>query len=708
MVFVALRKRHSSTYMSFSRSNGGRYGALAPSAALIAVFYIFLSFLEVKESHACGSIGSPDSLTPAGTDFLLCFEQNEQDGLSDDEVYQEIYVATLGQPATVTITTRGTSSYVRTITLAAREAHTVRIPVTVESVINTSELADDRVFRVTSSAPIVCYGLNHKEYSADAFAALPKSIAGLEFRVMSYHTSVSDPQPIHRPSQFAVAAFEDNTTVTIIPSAETRSGNQPGVPFKIVLEAGQCVQVQGRPLVEKLDMTGTIVRSDKLVTVYGSHVRTEIPSLDIFDPAGSSRDHLTESLPPVNNWGRKFVVSDYLFPGSDYPDVVRVLSLNANTQVKINGTLWKTLGENQFADSLYKGYLTIEADGPVLVGSFAHSSQRINDPSKHGDPFFMIVPPLEQSFNDFTFMSSPTSAYPQHFAVIVTEISGKDNVSVDGSLQSPLLFTDLPKFSDGSQYAITRLSVTEGAHNVTTSNPYEKGIVVMAYGFGFIDSYGYTAGSLFKPTSSLVQLPDEKRAPIGSKKNAVTVRNMLPHPIWFDSSRIVLRGENAANYKVTLREDLIFKICEMSSKEELTLHLDVTPKLTEPLEGELLVYTHTPLWTDLKASKISFRLLPESAASVEDARATSVKMDISPSPATRNAQLSFMLEERGEGVVSLFDATGRLVMQLAPQMFYGGPNSVDIDVSELTSGMYNVELQIPSRSVVARQKLIVQ
>lgn len=683
-----------------------RTGSFLPRAftfrSAVVTGALAVSLFFASESNAqCLDLRDADSLTNAGTEFLLCFEQNEQDGIVNDSLYQEIYIASLGDSATVEITSRASAALQRTFKIGPNESIIHRIPPAIDMLINTSEFVDDRVVRVSSTSPIVCYGLNHKLYTADAFLALPRSTAGLEFRVMSYQNSIAGAgTDIERPSQFAVAAFQDNTIVTIIPSAATRGGRQALQPFTITLNAAQCVQVQARPLVEGLDLTGSIVRSDKPVTVYGSHVRSEIPSFNSADPRGISRDHLTEAIPPVSTWGRRFIIADYPYPGTDFEDLFRVLALNPNTRVTVDGQPWKTLGENEYADSLYKGFHTIEADGPVLVGTYSHSTQ---DPqlgqNELGDPDFVIIPPVDQTYNDFTFFNSTDVSYQQHFALVVTEITGKSRVSLDGSLQSPIIFRDLPAFANGSQYAIARIGIDAGFHRIRTLNTYDKGILLTTYGFGFVDSYGYTAGALFKPTNSIVKIHANHLTPENpTNANELIIRNIWKEVIFFDSVKLELYGDAGKKYKVRLKEDLRLGIRELGKGEMLALHFIVEPPLEEQITGVLRFSTHTPKWHGLDVASAELTLNPQAVASVEDDILESgvrIVHDVS----GQAASLVVNAERSTTVSAHLYDIAGRRVQTVAENALVTGSQKFVIHKGLLPSGFYFVEVSCGNSQV---------
>lgn len=620
--------------------------------------------------------------TNAGLEFLLCFQDNDASNDKEPDVYQEVYVAATGVPARVEITSLAEPGFVEIIDLGPKDSRTYRFEQSRGFMI-VSTLETEQVIKVKASAPIVCYGLNHKHYSADAFMAMPRKSAGLEFRVMAYQNSRRQPT-FKRPSQFAIAAFEDNTTVTIIPTARTINGKPAGQPFQVILQAGEGLQVQAKPDTNELDMTGSIVRSDKPITVYGGHSRSEIPS-----DSGTSSDHLAETLPPVHTWGKRFVISDYPFPGTKQLDLVRVLALNNDTRVSINGAPWTTLNADQFQDTTYKGQITIEATGPVLVASFAHTTGD-GLSTQLGDPFMIIAPPLEQTYTNFTFFNSDDPVYLQHFALIVTETSSKGGVRLDDSLVPAIAFRDLPAFSDGKRYSIARVGLSKGFHRLKSDSFLENGMVVMAYGMGFIDSYGYTAASLFRPTNSLRAVVDDHSAPINtSRKNELEVRNITDQTVFLDSAQIELDGDAGLKYSVRLKENVAFDIREIGIRNSATLHFDVQPPLEEAVHGVLKLATHTTKWTGLDWSHAEFSLYPQTASVADGITGSDVSLYHDPSSRIVRVSVSTALSRTS---VKLYDALGRRLETIADEVAVTGRKDFVIQKDHLPNGYYFVEV----------------
>jgi hypothetical protein len=508
--------------------------------------------LVATASHAqywlddCGGSGKKNEVTNEGTEFLLCFMQNELPTYVDiNATYQDIYFAALDKvdaddSVQITITCNAIPTFKRIIKLPRRGDTTYHIDKDVNQfvLINSNEVVDDMVVKVVSSNPIVCYGMNHKQYTADAFLALPKNVAATDYMVMSYQNSTLLLDG-GRQSEFCVAAFEDNTIVDITPTSTTYGGTPPGTKMTFILNSGQCVQIQASDLNVTNDLTGSRVHSDKPVVVYGGHVRAEVPAGFRYNPPSdnTSRDHLCETIPPTSTWGNYFICNSFKNPNVTDGDVVRVLASENNTEVKINGVVWGgLLGSGKHRDTLIKTPITIETNKPALVGMFAHTTQVSQG---LGDPFFAVIPPLDQTYVDFTFFISNNNVYSgNNYVHIVSEKSGVGNVELDGLKIPAIAFQNVVGTLGGKEYAVATMNVLPGAHRISAPTVPANGVTILAYGFGNVDSYGYTAGSLLQPKQG-IRAEDHNFPgviPGESPRSELRFMSMLNEKVWLDSA----------------------------------------------------------------------------------------------------------------------------------------------------------------------------
>ena len=428
--------------------------------------------------------------------------------------------------------------------------------------------------------------------------------------------------------------FHLSTEVTIIPSAETASGSPKGSTLTFQLNAYEAVQILANQK-PYLDLTGSVVRSNKPIVVYGGHARAETPVgfiyTDLQGEHSGSRDHMSEAMPPLNTWGYSFLVKNF---GRDSGDILRVLAHAPNTIVKINGKVWgKPLAANEFRDTILDqdnsvalnniAAVETDKDHTILVGMIAHTAVT----GINGDPFLAIVPPLDQTYTDFTYFITTNGGYDpsQQFLIISTEQSGAGHILLDGNTLPAALYTSVPyDLNGGKRYAITTLNQADGIHHIVSSGLAEQGFTILAYGWGEKISYGYTAGALLKPHVGIMSLntPTHSVAP-GPGDPAptlpppgITIRNILTEKVYFDKSEITY-SQNKQNIPVRLKKDIVFQTGSIEMAEEKNLELITSEPVKEPIIGNVRVWYHSRLWFDMWPVDFPFVITPAQQADVK-------------------------------------------------------------------------------------------
>ena len=682
--------------------------------AVIAFIFIIIAGTTPKifaQGAGCGGAGQKQNVTNSGTQFLLCFERNDVVGRFDgDDGYLEIYLASLSDTATVTITCNQFPTMNKVFQLAGNDTAVYRISTDFPDLwITSDEDTDNRVVQVASSAPIVCYGMNHKVNTTDAFLALPESSAGTDYRILSYpNSTIIDTVFNEEPSQFAVAAFTDNTDVTITPSARTELGHVAGAPFTVTLRRGQCIQVQTHAASYGLDLTGSEVRADKPVAVYGSHARAEIPWNYTQTNGSTSRDILLEAMPPVDAWGKVFVLSalDLDNAGNKRPqgDLMRVLALNANTTVTVNGKSWVTLGADQWADSLIHGPVIVEASQPVLVGEYAHTSTVAGD---NGDPFLAVVPSVDQTFNNYTFFASSDPVFSLQKVIIATDTAAQSSIVFDnGSVLPSSAFTPLVASSDGRKFALIEFGVQAGAHTLRTNQLAEHGFTILMYGLGPVDSYGYTAGILLKPLTTLLVNPTPT-ASFGRHSNEIDFHNTTNAGVYLDSAVFTPDNGQCVGFGIHSQENVALGIGRLDIAQAAQIHLVSDVPLTAPVSGVLRIYSHTPQWNDIHPSETSYTLYPDALADVSNGNTThTIEITNYPNPFSAYTTISFSLPGSGDLSIVLYDELGRVVRRIASGEFPAGPYSIRFDRDDLPAGFYTCQVVSERLNIKERMAIV--
>lgn len=673
------------------------------------VLFLLTGFTSISHAQLCWCGGSnrPANVTPSGTEFLLVFDQNEDKNYIQDQDYQDVYLATLDDSATITITSKAHPTLQKVYNLPPHQSAAYRLNSLPGSksddfLVYSNELLSDNVILVNATAPIVCYGMNHRNSTADAFIALPRNIAGTEYRVLSYTNSKGINAPDH-PSEFSVAAFSNNTSVEITVKAKTSTGKAAGSVLKFVLDSGTCVQIQADQNDYTGDLTGSHIRSDKPIVVYGAHVRTEVPH-DFLVGGSTSRDHLCEAMPPTSTWGNTFVTTGFQRPKVN--DLIRVLALNAGTTVTINGNPWKTLNQDEFADTMISSKMLIQTSGPALVGEIAHTAAD-KENNGFGDPFLALVPPVEQGYNDLTVYASPDTAYQNNnFLQVVTESSGVSKITLDGSLLPAIAFSAIGQQVNGLTYSLATINVTPGAHRLTSTNDPAHGFTVMTYGFGSVDSYGYTSGSLFRPIRgiSLSGSGNEKNR-LFSEPNVADIQNITTMRIYFDSAFVLVNGKRNDHFHV--KENVAFDIGTIDMAGSARIHVVLDETVDEPTDVQVVVYYHSGSWSVMEPQTVNLYVVPQTYAGVKDQTAKKSLLSANfPNPFSATTSLSYLLPERADVSLTVYDALGRIVTRLVDEEQVAGVHSVSFNASGLPNGSYSYELTSSKLGIHERKSMI--
>jgi len=218
-------------------------------------------------------------------------------------------------------------------------------------------------------------------------------------------------------------------------------------------------------------------------------------------------DHINEMLPPTTTWGKKF--GTVPLKNRINGDTWRFMASENGTTVSINGVPQSpVINKGQFLERVLTAQSVIESDKPILTAQFANGSQFSGNP---GDPFMMLVPPLEQFLAKYTVTT--VSGYVAHFINLVVPNSIVGTVLLDGAPIAPSEFTAI----GASGYSGAQLTVAPGVHNLLGTLPFG----VFMYGFNTDDSYGYPGGQAFGAVASVTTLsltPESGSAPVNTEQ----------------------------------------------------------------------------------------------------------------------------------------------------------------------------------------------
>ena len=348
------------------------------------------------------------------------------------------FIVTTTDPGVVnfTVTTKFTGTTVTTHHQVTRDQPT-RISCPADSVYvrATSETNKGIWVEAEEGKKISIYVVNDETSSTDGFVALPcdamevTSFVIYDYLILSSLLNVSDsPGTVPRASQFMVVACEDDTRVTVRPSVTLSGG---GVFSQNTFGPGlsnEQSNVANNPdkgdtllvSILSVDLTGTLVRSNKPVVVISGHECGHVPADEI------ACDHMATQIPPHTTWGYTFLLNPLAYRYSG--DFYRFATLTDNTEVTITcvdagsnvATLANTTtihneqgrnwGEFQTHTNpcanpsvpFIPKYCCLQATEPVIVAQYSYGAavdSCVN--GDIGDPFMTLIPPVIQYLNSY-------------------------------------------------------------------------------------------------------------------------------------------------------------------------------------------------------------------------------------------------------------------------------------------------------------------
>ena len=412
---------------------------------------LLLAFVVIIFSFNCAfNKAYGQDFSTKGKDFWMGFMQNYNSS------------ATLSIYVTATLATSGTVSipglsWSQSFTVAANSTTLVPIPLSAMAVANGT--VENVGVRIQSNDTISVYALNYQEYTSDAAVIFPINSLDREYRVQSIVG-----WPGEWGVEYMVVATADNSIVEITPYG--------GTAYNVNMNAGQVYQVQSTG-----DLSGAIVKSlgsCSKIAVYSGNVCTNIGGC-------VACDHLYEQLLPVSRWGKNYITVPYVGKSQDY---FRIIANENATSVSINGGAPFNLSAGGIQQSSANQPRFISSNKPIEVMQYAQGGSC----DGVGDPFSVLVPPMEQSINNITFNAFSSAIITSYYVNIVTKTNSTGILTLDGT---PRPFTAVPA---NPAYSYAQIGITQGNHTLLS----DSGFIAQVYGWGSYESYGYSTGFSLK------------------------------------------------------------------------------------------------------------------------------------------------------------------------------------------------------------------
>ena len=362
--------------------------------------------------------------------------------------------------------------------IATQNSSTIATLPTSLQVGNANERNKGIYVKAEGDRKLVVYGLNYRSGSTDAFLALPCNhlpINEYEYYAVTYRNSGQ------RTSAIVIVACEDDTVVNT------------GQSTSITLNRLQTYLIRSAA-----DLTGRRITANKPIALFSNH---ECADVSIQSPGAC--DHLTEQIPPTATWGRSFLAAS-LF-GRTSGELIRIVTAQPPTTITVNCTngtqpvnylLTAATNWQEFQLTL-ESFCSITSTAPILVMQFAGGA----DSGSHlGDPFTMILPPIEQFNNNNVFDVLPVYVVNYITVYVAPEFFQADRIFIDNTALENSPWSQI--YCSGSITCgyITRVNLTTtGDHHRLYHLDQDAQVGVSVYGFNRYNGYGYPGGMKLTP-----------------------------------------------------------------------------------------------------------------------------------------------------------------------------------------------------------------
>ncbi len=423
--------------------------------------------------------------TNLGKEFWLSFygRISQEQVNSNPEHYLDLYILVSSKNGCSGTVSNPNTGYSQSFSVAANTIEKVYIPYEQSyctSVNDTVGIFQKGIY-ITTTDTVALYLGNQKANSFDASCVLPTSALGYSYKIASY---IDD-----STSTFIAVATEDNTQVEF--SLNNGIDNENGVPtryndnvtYSKLLNKGETILLTG------YNLLGSTIKSlnCKKLAVFSGNYCPYVPYIN--ENSCCCCDVLVEQVPPINTWGKKYLVNSTMDRPTD--SKVIIIPKEDNTLISIksdnqNNTQLINQGDYIEADASYSGVL-IEGDKPISVTQYAIGSNC----SGFGDPFMLWINPAEQTLKESIFASCPTPRITNHYLQVKTKT---DNIS-DIYLDESEISSYFKPFAQDTAYSFAVIEIDSTSHSLISNEGY------MAYVYGYAnnssikyESYGYTMG----------------------------------------------------------------------------------------------------------------------------------------------------------------------------------------------------------------------
>ena len=379
------------------------------------------------------------------------------------------------------------------------------------------------VVRSENGDPLSVVAYAEEYSSSDTFKVMPCvqlpdnryeyyaiSVPRAELTVTNFITQEEVSAPLQGKSAIIIVTTEDNTriSITLTQNITNIDANdimdqigggdtlRAGVEYNFTFSKG----TQTLYLASEDDLTGSRVVSTKPIAFISGHECGTVPFNIHYC------DQLIEQLTPTATWGKRFITAP--IAARTAVDIFNVLASRNRTTLRSScfpDTLSLNAGEVRVFNISSSSFCYFESNEPLLMIQFSVASNL--DDVFAGDPFMVVVPPIEQyrsSYNISIFKSSDPDleqSGENYINILVpAENSSPEQIRFDGQPLPPTVrFVQVPCiFSEEICAYATQMNVSSVPHFLTTSNPNAT-VNAIVYWLSFRVGSGYFAGMTQNP-----------------------------------------------------------------------------------------------------------------------------------------------------------------------------------------------------------------
>jgi len=341
------------------------------------------------------------------------------------------------------------------------------------------------------SPSIVVYAHIYAGQRSEASLILPKEALGQQYYSINYQEHEREGK-----NYITLVASEPDTRIHI------KRGNTELVPGGITLTNVNDVY----EYLSDDDLTGVSVAVDP-VTSGCKHFALFTGSTGVYIPTKNCTPHsidpLFQQCYPIESWGTEFGFIPFSTQSPAFPSpvrtagqFVRILAKDNGTLVKIDDNIVATLNTGQYftTETPLTKPSFINTSKPVCVAQYAitqscSSSADVLSSSGYSDPDMVILNPIQFNIKDITLYSSTKQDIKEQYVNILIKTAAIPSLLVNGKPPAGTFqpFASLPDFS----YIQLLLKDLTNTFHITAND----GFSAIAYGFGNVESYSYSAGT---------------------------------------------------------------------------------------------------------------------------------------------------------------------------------------------------------------------